>query len=372
MNNLVKFSFLGIIFVVFFVGISVGHYETFPFNIIKDFRNNYFNTNIHDNNSTIIDYSEKVNELIEINSEFDIIEKRNSLKDFIWKESVPFNSKLIIEKEFLDIRYSDLSNLKSIDKITTEMEYQVNSIAYLFMPHSSKNTLVVFHQGHDGDFIISKDLISTLLDEGYPVLAFSMPLLGMNNQPIVDTKDLGTLQLTTHGHFFLIEDESFSPMKLFLEPIGTSLNYIDANYNFESYVMIGISGGGWTTTLYSSIDDRIEKSFSIAGSYPIFLRSEAKNIGDYEQINPQIYRIANYLELYLMDSYGDNRSHYQIFNKFDPCCFDGDIRGIYDEEIKSKLLELGKGNFFLIIDDSTKVHNISNNSLELILDSLNN
>ena len=97
-----------------------------------------------------------------------------------------------------------------------------------------------------------------------------------------------------------------------------SLNYVDTTFNFDSYYMVGISGGGWTTTLYSAIDPRITQSYSIAGSLPLYLRSSPEDIGDYEQIVPSLYRIANYLDLYILDSYGENRKHVQIFNKYDP------------------------------------------------------
>ena len=32
--------------------------------------------------------------------------------------------------------------------------------------------------------------------------------------------------------------------------------------------MVGISGGGWTTGVYSALDPRIEKSFVVAGTAP--------------------------------------------------------------------------------------------------------
>lgn len=108
-----------------------------------------------------------------------------------------------------------------------------------------------------------------------------------------------------------------------MEPIYASLNYIDEQYTFTKYHFIGISGGGWTAIIYSSIDDRISNTFSIAGSLPIFLREDPKDLGDYEQTNPKLYSIANYLEMYVMSSYGENRNTTLIYNKFDPCCFDG-------------------------------------------------
>ena len=60
---------------------------------------------------------------------------------------------------------------------------------------------------------------------------------------------------------------------------------------------MGISGGGWVTGVYSAIDTRIEKSFPVAGTTPIFLRlNNPTNFGDYEQRVPNFYSIANYLE----------------------------------------------------------------------------
>jgi hypothetical protein len=252
------------------------------------------------------------------------------------------------------------------------MEYGVNSIAYLFLPNNTNNQLIIYHQGHDGDFIYGKENIDFFLNEGYPVLAFSMPLLGMNNQPIIDLDNFGKIKFTTHKHLQFLESSDFSPIKFFLEPIGTSLNYLEDNFNFDSYYMIGVSGGGWTTVLFSSIDDRILQSYSIAGSFPIFMRSDSKNIGDYEQTLPELYRITNYLELYILSSYGDERSHIQIFNKNDPCCFSGNISGIYDNKINEKLIALKSGNFSLYVDDSHNKHKISEYSRSLILQHLNN
>ena len=136
--------------------------------------------------------------------------------------------------------------------------------------------------------------------------------------------------------------------------------------------MMGISGGGWTTVLFSAIDDRISQSYSIAGTYPIFMRSDSKNIGDYEQIIPELYRITNYLELYILSSYGDDRIHVQIFNNNDPCCFSGNISGIYDHKINERLIKLDKGNFFLYIDDTHNEHKISEYSRILISEYMNN
>ena len=37
--------------------------------------------------------------------------------------------------------------------------------------------------------------------------------------------------------------------------------------------MAGLSGGGWTTTLYAAIDPSIRYSFPVAGTIPLYLRT---------------------------------------------------------------------------------------------------
>ena len=135
--------------------------------------------------------------------------------------------------------------------------------------------------------------------------------------------------------------------------------------------MVGISGGGWTTTLYSAIDQRITQSYSVAGSLPQYLRNTQADMGDYEQTLPNLYRIANYLDLYTLDAYGNNRKHIQIFNKYDPCCFADPAFETYSGIIKSAINNLdGNGTFAVYVDDTHKEHKISNHALEIILKSM--
>ena len=65
---------------------------------------------------------------------------------------MPYSSSLLIEKNIQDSRYQNLDNLKSISELNIQMDYQVNSIAYLFLAQNSNDELVIYHQGHGGDF----------------------------------------------------------------------------------------------------------------------------------------------------------------------------------------------------------------------------
>ena len=349
---------------IFFYGIAVGHYEIFPFDYLQSSKSLILNNFEKDENNILI-YEDNIDSLITINSVNDIIDKRKNLINFIWKNTIPYSSSISIDKNIQDDRYHDLVNLKSIQQLNIEMEYEVNSISYLFLPEISNNQLIIYHEGHVGDFIAGKETISFLLDEGYSVLAMSMPLLGMNNNPIIDLDKFGKLKFTDHKQLRFLESSTFSPIKFFVEPLGVSLNYLDQNFNFNSYHMLGISGGGWTTVLFSAIDDRISESYSVAGSFPMFMRSDSKNIGDYEQIIPELYTIANYLELYIIGSFGNEQKLVLIYNEFDPCCFSGsDYEQFpFGDILKNKITNIGEGKFDVIIDRDQNKHIISNDIL---------
>ena len=70
----------------------------------------------------------------------------------------------------------------------------------MFKPLVSNNELILYHQGHRGDFFEGKNTIQFFLDNNYSVLAFSMPLLGMNNNPMIDLDRFGKIKFRTVTH----------------------------------------------------------------------------------------------------------------------------------------------------------------------------
>ena len=288
-----------------------------------------------------------------------LLEKRQNLISFIWKEN-GFPSRLpdSIEYDIFDEKFESIPNLKKIDKITIEMKHDLNSIAYLLHPNENRQKdLMIYHNGHGQYLHDGASQIRFLIDQGYVVLVFSMPLNGINNQPdlLLDNKQI---KINSHDDFYLLESDKFSPISYFLEPIIVSLNFIDKNFNFEDYHMVGISGGGWTTVLYPAIDPRISNSYSVAGSIPIELRTNQRDIGDYEQILPELYEIANYYDLYVLASLGEKRKLVQIFNTYDPCCFASYRLDLsYEEKIKNRLVNLN--GEFEIFTTGNNIHNIA-------------
>ena len=359
--------------IIFFLGVYVGLYKIFPYEVLDSTKDILFEQKTIQNNQFV--NQADVDSLIKINNEADIDQKRDFLIEYFWDvesfQRVKDKSQLPeVEIDISDSNYEDFQNLKRIDRLTVEMKYGINSVSYLFIPEQSNEKLILYHQGHGGDFLLGKDTIQFFLDRNFTVLAMAMPLLGMNNQPVVEIDGLGELKLVSHNQLRLLEANNFNPMKLFLDPIQINLNFLDKEYNFKQYSMIGLSGGGWTTVVYSAIDERISNSFSVAGSMPFYLRVDGRDMGDYEQTNIELYKNVNYLELYVLSTYGDGRKHIQIFNKNDPCCFSGNGYDTYEFVIKDKISQLGKGNFQIFVDNTHNQHKISDHILKLVHENI--
>jgi len=367
-------SITAISIIIFLLGVSIGTYKIFPYQELNELKKIILSEDENEVTNYSMNefiYDVDVSSLIHIAEPVDIDEKRKKLIDFIWNSEFPSIFPTKIEYDIIDPLF-EMENLAKIDKIEYDMEFGINSISYLFIPIESNNKLIIYHEGHAGDFIKGKKTIEFFLKNGYTVEAFSMPLLGMNNKPIVETENFGTIILNSHNHLKYIESNNLKPIKFFFEPIVASLNYLKNNYSFDDYYMVGISGGAWITMYYSAIDDRITQSYSIAGPYPLYIRSNYNQIGDYETELPEFIAIANELESYIMSSYGENRKFVQIYNKFDSCCFDGDFFKTYENVLKEKMEQLGKGTYDVYLDDTHYQHIISDYALNVIFDSMNN
>jgi len=216
--------------------------------------------------------------------------------------------------------------------------------------------------------------IQALLGEGFGVLGVFMPHMRPGD---CTGKHEAIFEIKTVG----------SPIKYFLEPTAISLNYLkdpkraaaDQFQRYKTFHMIGLSGGGWTTTIYASIDPTIRCSFPVAGTIPLYLRSGG-SIGDREQFEPSFYRLAGYPDLYVLGAAGQGRKQIQILVRRDDCCFgaaqhDPQATGLpyaqamreYETQVQAALKKIGDGSFRLEIDEKAPSHMISHSTIEDVL-----
>jgi len=325
---------------------------------------------------------------IRIKSAADVVSKRDALIHYIWgDDGFPTKSlpKLpVIANDKSPI--SDLEDLERVDTLMFEMSGGITSYAHHFIPKTKNNKLVILHQGHLSTFDDSlfddyygmRRALEGLLGDGYSVLAVYMPRNVVFNTTISVSEDGGW-----DAHNEIFEQPKYKPrsgsrLKYFLEPVAAYLNYLSTRSAsdqfpvYSSFSMVGFSGGGWTTTVYSAIDTRIKVSVSVAGSLPLYLRSGS--IGDAEQTIAPFYSIAGYPELYILGSYGVGRRQVQILNRNDWCCFsqlvhdpatagglsfDAAVRE-FELNVRNTLVALGERELFAVeIDEAAPGHTLT-------------
>eukprot|EP01052_Picozoa_sp_SAG31_P045594 SAG31_NODE_8387_length_1461_cov_1.298091_2_plen_383_part_00 len=167
---------------------------------------------------------------------------------------------------------------------------------------AGSDTLVIHHNGHGPcnggeparrtdctdctpNFDTAQDWLNEL---GYDVMEMFMPLHGCNRIRANEScsrhcvsnldrgfdcerqcKPIGTDDslVGPHQWFDQFEKAGDEAMRYFLEPVVLAVNYAKA-LGYRHIIMVGLSGGGWTTTISSAIDPRITLSMPIAGSMP--------------------------------------------------------------------------------------------------------
>jgi dienelactone hydrolase len=256
---------------------------------------------------------------------------------------------------------SRLPNLRRIDRLTVTMDDYVTRM-HLYVPETAKRRLMIVHQGHNHQLAWSEQSVRFFLAQGYLVLIIHMPLYGPNTGPFDPHP-------TFHDQMFTLETPTVSPFKYFFEPVVRAVNYAERILNSPRVYMMGFSGGGWATVLSAALDPRIMLSISVAGSLPLYLRRPDDpcalrgDRGDREQYHPELYAIADYLDLYILASYGPGRGHLQVLNQFDSCCFAG-VRFLTYRDIVKSLVAPRRGRFDVFLDSSHESHTISPYALE--------
>lgn len=255
---------------------------------------------------------------------------------------------------------SSVPNVQRIDRLRHRMPGGFTSTMYLIHPRRPNDRLLVFHTGHNDDFTSThynyRENLRYFVEQGYTILAVAQPLSGMNKPPAWMKNADGT-----HNAMAGLS----RPLRPFLAPIAVGLNYALKHNNYESVSMTGLSGGGWTTAMYSAMDTRIESSYPVAGSIPLQYRTNKRDRGDFEQEGLPIYRTISYEDIYAMGAAG--RRQLAIYNLNDECCFAGYTFRKFLPAVRSAVRSAGGGSYSVWLDTKTStLHEISDAAEQLI------
>ncbi len=143
-------------------------------------------------------------------------------------------------------------------------------------------------------------------------------------------------------HLFELPLEHGSALRFFLEPIAVTLPFVVELHGYRRVHAIGLSGGGWTVTIYAALDPNVTTSFSVAGTQPVLAKTA---FGDLEQRWMPLYTRASYLDLYALAAAEPDRLAVQVHHPNDPCCFDGVNHRGYAPAVQRRVSELAGGAF---------------------------
>lgn len=268
-------------------------------------------------------------------------------------------------------------NLDSVDKMVVTIDastanFPSKAKVYLFHPHNSNGKLFIYHSGHCAGAATAEDVmgnanglspgtvIPRLIAEGYTVLA--VPMIHYQNNPPTG------FVCGYNGHDPLFLDSLYAkPLALFFKPLIASLNQLGRS-NYAAIYMTGLSGGGWTTSVYPAMDSSIRISIPVAGSWPIPVRNSYYTGGDSEQYYPPVFKdLLDYHELYTLACLAPARKMLQINNRYDECCFNGSVAHIFYVDSVKKALQGSGGVFSFYLDESDTRHAVTNRAMDVML-----
>lgn len=359
----------------FVAGMVIAHYKLSPY---QYFRHYFRFITVLPFKASYIETGPEINgfdpeKYLHLKSASDLIDVRRKLIEFIWSGAAfPLQRDYVGKTVPLSDSPFPITRASVVTRLDVDMAFGFNSIVFYFRPQKPVGKLVIFQQGHAAERAHDSRVINFFLDRGYDVAHIDMLLQNGNSRPIVETANFGKLAFRKHDQLRYLESKTFNPLKLFFEPVAATINYSNNTYHPSDISMIGLSGGGWITAVYSAIDSRITKSFPVAGTSPIYLRFAfpTTHWGDYEQTHPGLLSLASELDMYVMASTGNGRAQTQIFNLYDPCCYSGLSSLAYERQVQDAVRKIGLGRFNIWIDDSTMEHEISEHALHQILQSM--
>jgi len=253
--------------------------------------------------------------------------------------------------------YRPWKNLAGLDELRVSVGPEYKATVAYFRPVRANATLVLYHHGYAGTFHDQHRLLEYLVDAGYTVAAFNLLGYGDNSCPGVSA-----WCNVAWGKFGVP-----LPMRLHFKPPVATINYA-GKHGLHRVAMIGLSTGAWVTTVLSAVEPRIARSYAVAGAIPFYMRRGSEWPSGHRY--PPLMKAATMLDLFVLGATPAGRSQWQIYNRYDRCCYDGVRSALFGQVTADAVQKIGGGRFDVVIDETHPRHKISRWAFERILRDL--
>jgi hypothetical protein len=334
-------------------------------------------------------------------------ERREELVRFIWSDGLPAARPVVAEnltapEELVVIKPNLISRVDVYTANVSAMDFHsLSYVAYPVAPAPTRPRLAIVHAGHmpeDKERFLEaglKESIERLLENGFIVAVIQMPMVAWNKDgsgilPNGQPFQIDARGTTGHDKLFEAVEPNLGGriMAFFLEPVVQVTNELIMRHpNNSGLLMVGLSGGGWTTHFSAAIDPRITCSIPVAGALPMYARPHSKGSkGDAEQNYPAILGeedtdndgildratgVCSWLEIFALGALAPvgqrARQQTQVINFDDSCCFNGPVYQTYCDQLAKRVTEIGNGNWQVFVDRSHSDHVISAKVLDEVL-----
>jgi hypothetical protein len=333
--------------------------------------------------------------------------RRGEMIKLIWPDGITTARPKVTESIDYppELRTVDKTLVSRVDRYDVDvMNADFHSIVYVLYPKEMPEgpaRLAVVQAGHmlDGyDQGLSAGLdkaVDTLLKRGFVVATVQMPVTNWNTDTdgtLASGTKVNVTGRRTGGHDEMFEEVEpelkGQTLRFFLDPVVETINELVARHpSPEMVLMIGLSGGGWTTHLAAAADTRIDVSLPLAGALPLYARPFSPGSkGDAEQEYAPLYRevdsngdgvldradgACSWLEIFGLGGVSPDadrpRVAVMVLNLYDTCCFGGPVFKTFDKPLDERIEAVGRGRWHFHSDDSHKSHIISPEVLEEVM-----
>lgn len=249
-----------------------------------------------------------------------ITETRSALRRAIWKKGDPFSSATRVPATPLPSPIiGSVTRFRTAQSFLFDDGRPYKSRVTHFVPQEPvPGRYAIYHEGHGlPGTDIGVSMIEFLLDRGWEVYTMDMPIHGHNvvdRRPGMDS---------SHFEWWQLDDGNTSLVASFMLPVKYLVDHIAATRPASgNLLLMGRSGGGFTSYMYSALDPRITATVSVAGGRPLSQRLDSpfgpSELGDLEQTAPEVFSGLRHEDLMIA---GGTRGALMMFNTNDVCCF---------------------------------------------------